>query len=175
MTNKKAVSPPVLSFVGSSNSGKTTLMEKLVSALTAKGMRIATIKHSHHQPEMDTPGKDSWRHKRAGALASLLIGTEHAMMVTNVEEELTPQQWAERYFSVYDLVLAEGYASLAGAKIEIVRAEHSKTLRCKTSELIAVISDVPNITTDVPLIGLNDETAIIDFVISWMQQNKLCD
>lgn len=65
---------PVLSIVGRSNSGKTTLLEKIIIALTAQGMRIATIKHSHHQPEMDQPGKDSWRHKQAGASASLLVG-----------------------------------------------------------------------------------------------------
>ncbi|MDQ6963325.1 MAG: molybdopterin-guanine dinucleotide biosynthesis protein B, partial [Mariprofundales bacterium] len=117
------MSTPILSLVGRSNSGKTTLMERLVTGLVAQGLRIATIKHSHHQPELDTPGKDSWRHKQAGAATSLLVGPERMLMVSEVDQSLNPQLLTERLFGDYDLVLVEGYASVPGEKIEVLRAE----------------------------------------------------
>jgi len=163
---------PVLSLVGYSNSGKTTLMEKLVSGLTAQGLRIATIKHSHHQPEMDTPGKDSWRHKQAGASTSLLVGPEKMLMVSDVDEALNPQLLTERLFTDYDLVLVEGYASVPGPKIEVVRSERSQMLRCKPGELIAVATDISNLDVNVPLLDLNDTEEIMDYILQWMQSVK---
>ena len=163
------VSTPILSLVGSSNSGKTTLMEKLISGLVAKGLRIATIKHSHHQPEMDTPGKDSWRHKQAGASTSLLVGPEKMLMVSDVDETLNPQLLTARLFSDYDLVLVEGYASVPGPKIEVLRAERSSALRCDESELIAVATDVTDLQVSAPLLDMNDTPSIIDFILYWLK------
>ncbi|MDX8389692.1 MAG: molybdopterin-guanine dinucleotide biosynthesis protein B [Mariprofundaceae bacterium] len=164
---------PVLSLVGYSNSGKTTLMEKLIMGLAAKGLRIASIKHSHHQPEMDTPGKDSWRHKNAGASTSLLVGPEKMLMVCDVDETLNPHLLASRLFTGYDLVLVEGYASLPGAKIEVQRAERSQTLRCNPDELIAVATNMTDLVVDVPVLDLNDTQGIIDHILQWMQPTGL--
>jgi len=164
---------PILSLVGYSNSGKTTLMEKLVSGLVAKGLRVATIKHSHHQPEMDTPGKDSWRHKQAGASTSLLVGPEKMLMVSDVDENLNPQLLANRLFTDYDLVLVEGYASVPGPKIEVVRAERSQELRCNEDELIAVATDILDFKVDVPVLDLNHPDAVIEFVLHWMEEMKV--
>lgn len=161
---------PILSLVGYSNSGKTTLMEKLVAGLVAKGLRIATIKHSHHQPEMDTPGKDSWRHKQAGASTSLLVGPEKMLMVSDVNETLNPELLTARLFSDYDLVLVEGYASVAGPKIEVVRAERSQELRCNEDELVAVATDILDFNVAVPVLNLNHPDAVIDFIIHWMKE-----
>jgi molybdopterin-guanine dinucleotide biosynthesis protein B len=165
---------PVLAIVGYSNSGKTTLMEKLVAGLVAKGLRIATIKHSHHQPEMDTPGKDSWRHKQAGASTSLLVGPEKMLMVSDVDETLNPQLLASRLFTDYDLVLVEGYASVAGAKIEVVRAERSQELRCNEDELIAVATDILDLKVSVPLFDMNDIESLVDFILHWMKEEGEC-
>ena len=164
------MSTPVLSIVGRSNSGKTTLMEKLVSGLTAQGLRIATIKHSHHQPEMDTPGKDSWRHKQAGAATSLLVGPERMLMVSDVDEALNPQLLASRLFADYDLVLVEGYASVAGPKIEVVRAERSNILRCNEDELIAVATNISDFKVNAPVLDLNHPKAVIDFILHWVKE-----
>jgi len=161
---------PVLAIVGYSNSGKTTLMEKLVSGLVDKGLRIATIKHSHHQPEMDTPGKDSWRHKQAGAATSLLVGPEKMLMVSDVDEALNPELLTARLFSDYDLVLVEGYASVAGSKIEVVREDRSTDLRCNEDELIAVATDILDFNVAVPVLDLNNPDALIDFILSWMKE-----
>ncbi|MDQ6992869.1 MAG: molybdopterin-guanine dinucleotide biosynthesis protein B [Mariprofundus sp.] len=160
---------PILALVGYSNSGKTTLMEKLVASFSAAGLRIATIKHSHHQPEMDTPGKDSWRHKQAGAATSLLVGPEKMLMVSNVDENLNPQLLASRLFGDYDLVLVEGYASVAGPKIEVVRAARSQSPRCDQSELIAVATDIADLPCSRPLLDLNDTAAIMKFIRHWMR------
>ncbi|MBN4073393.1 molybdopterin-guanine dinucleotide biosynthesis protein B [Mariprofundus ferrooxydans] len=169
---------PILSLVGSSNSGKTTLMEKLVRELTAKGLRIATIKHSHHQPELDTPGKDSWRHKQAGAVTSFLIGPQQMMMVADVEEQLNPNLLASRYCDDFDLVLVEGYNTLPGAKIEVLRAARSTTLRCAPEELIALVTDVEevqmvlpsDVLQTVPRFGLNDDQAVAALILAWLRQ-----
>jgi len=169
MTNSSS-STPILSLVGYSNSGKTTLMEKLVAGLVAKGLRIATIKHSHHQLEMDTPGKDSWRHKQAGASTSLLVGPEKMLMVSDVDETLNPELLTARLFSDYDLVLVEGYASVVGPKIEVVREARSTDLRCANDEgLIAVVTDIPDLKVSVPLLELNDEQAIMVFIQAWIK------
>lgn len=147
-------------------------MEKLVSGLVAKGLRIATIKHSHHQPEMDTPGKDSWRHKQAGASTSLLVGPEKMLMVSDVDEALNPQLLAARLFADYDLVLVEGYASVPGPKIEVVRAERSQELRCNEGELVAVATDITDLKVSVPLFDMNDIESLIDFMLHWMKEEE---
>jgi len=160
---------PVLAIVGYSNAGKTTLMEKLIAGLTAKGLRIATIKHSHHQPELDTPGKDSWRHKQAGATGSLLLGPEQMMLVQDVPQVQTPQQIADLYFSDADLVLAEGFASMPCAKIEVVRAQRSQDLRCLGDKnLLAVATDISDLDVAVPKLDLNDIAQVIMFVQDWL-------
>jgi len=159
----------ILSIVGRSNSGKTTLLEKLIAALAAQGLRVGTIKHSHHQPEMDTPGKDSWRHKQAGAAASLLVGPERMLMVQDVEEDLNPHVLAERYFADFDLLLVEGYASLPGDKIEVVRALRSSALRCDEKDLLAVVSDVDDLDVAIPKLDLNNINQVTTFVLTWLK------
>lgn len=163
---------PVLSIVGSSNSGKTTLIEKLIARLMAQGLRIATIKHSHHQPELDTPGKDSWRHKQAGAATSFLIGPQQMMMVADVKEELHPKLLASSYCKDFDLVLVEGYSILPGPKIEVLRAARSTTLRCALNELIAVVTDVNGLQLEVPQFGLDDDQAVAALILDWRQKEQ---
>jgi len=165
------MSTPVLSIVGRSNSGKTTLLEKLIAALTHQGLRIATIKHSHHQPDMDTPGKDSWRHKQAGAAATLLVGPERMLMVKDIDGVLNPHILAERYFSDFDLLLVEGYAGMDGAKIEVVRSARSNQLRNSVEQgLIAVVTDVMSLDSGLPQFELDDVVGLSEFIKHWMKQ-----
>jgi len=162
---------PVLSIVGSSNSGKTTLVEQLIAVLAGKGLRIASIKHSHHQPEMDMPGKDSWRHKQAGAVTSFLVGPSQMMMVADIEQEINPNLLADRFCDAYDLVLVEGYASLPGAKIEVLRAERSMHLLCHPSELLAVVTNVPSVYPELLQFDLDDIEALSAFVLRWIHHD----
>jgi len=164
---------PLLAIVGFSNSGKTTLMEKLITALSTQGLKVGSIKHSHHQPEMDTVGKDSWRHKQAGAVTSLLVGPEKMLMVRDLAVQPTPRQLVDDYFSGYDLVLLEGYASMPCPKIEVVREQRSLALRCADDDnLIAVVTDVNNLEVGVPRLDLNDISHLLAFVLKWLEVAK---
>ena len=163
---------PVLAIVGFSNSGKTTLMEKLIAELASRGLCVASIKHSHHQPEMDTPDKDSWRHKQAGAKASMLVGPEKMLMVSDIDSQPTPRQLADCYFSDYDLVLVEGYASMPCTKIEVVRGERSTDLRCDEQDLLAVVTDVDELPVAVPKLNLNDVISVADFIVNWAEEER---
>ncbi|MCA9499713.1 MAG: molybdopterin-guanine dinucleotide biosynthesis protein B, partial [Nitrospira sp.] len=86
------MTPPILGFVGRSNSGKTTLIERLIPELTHAGYRVATIKHAGHGFDLDTEGKDSWRHKRAGASAVIVLSKGSLAMFADVPEELPVDQ-----------------------------------------------------------------------------------
>ncbi len=163
------MSVPVLAIVGYSNAGKTTLMEGLIAALKAEGLRIAAIKHAHHQPQMDTPGKDSWRHKQAGASASLLVGPRQMMLVADLDAHPSPRQLADMFFADHDLVLAEGFASVPGPKLEVVRAVHSPERRCHGSDLLAVVTDRSEAESAVPALPLNDMAAVAAFVLAWLE------
>jgi len=164
---------PVLAIVGFSNSGKTMLMEKLIAALSAEGLDVCTIKHSHHQPEMDTLGKDSWRHKHAGAKGSLLVGPEQLLMVADIQKPLIPQEMADVYFPHADLVLVEGYASMPCAKIEVVREACSAEMRCEPSELLAVVTDMQDLSVNIPKLDLNDTQQVTTFILDWLERDKV--
>jgi molybdopterin-guanine dinucleotide biosynthesis protein B len=145
---------PILSIIGKSDSGKTTLIEKLIPELRNMGIRVGTVKHDVHGFEMDHPGKDSWRHKQAGAEITLISSPERIGMVKDVDhdhrlDELLP------FFSGVDIVLTEGYKREGQPKIEIYRPEiHSRPLGTDDPMLIALVTDgslelgVPRFSTD---------------------------
>ena len=87
----------VISIVGHSGSGKTTLVEKLIRELCARGVKVATIKHAHHKVELDTPGKDSFRYKEAGAVMSMLLTRDALQLVADAKEDRDPEQLAQRF------------------------------------------------------------------------------
>src|SRR5207253_10019774 len=91
--------PPILCFVGRSNSGKTTLIERLIPALVREGYRVATIKHAGHGFNLDTEGKDSWRHKRAGAHTVIVTTKGSLAMFTDVDEDVQVEELRQRYVS----------------------------------------------------------------------------
>ncbi len=96
----------VFIVVGHSGSGKTTLVEKLLRELSGRGLRVATIKHAHHKVVLDTPGKDSFRYKQAGAVMSMLVTSNELQLVADAVERRDPEQLAERFLGEADLVLA---------------------------------------------------------------------
>jgi molybdopterin-guanine dinucleotide biosynthesis protein B len=163
------MSIPILSIVGHSNAGKTTLLEKLVARLCAQGLRIATVKHCHHQPEFDQPGKDSWRHKHAGAVTTFLVGSQRLAMVKDIDATPTPQNLLRQYGDDYDLMLVEGYSSLLGKKIEVLRAACQHSLRCPEQDLLAVVSDISTLPKHLNVISLNDIDSLTTLVCQWMR------
>lgn len=117
--------PPVISIAGSKNSGKTTLLVALAAELRRRRIRVASVKHGHHDFEVDEPGRDSWRHFHEGEVeAVLLLSASRLAMVMRLPEEADPQAVIARFYggSDYDLVLVEGYKHGPFPKIEIHRS-----------------------------------------------------
>lgn len=163
--------PAVLAIVGHSGCGKTTLIEKLLPVLNKAGLRVATIKHTHHHVALDSSEKDSWRHKQAGATASMLLTTSGMQLVTDVIEYSQLEQLAQRYFFDMDMVLAEGFSQTACAKIEVLRAACSTIARCTAEDgLIAMVTDVEDCHMQLPHFVPDDISSIAQFVVNWQQQ-----
>jgi molybdopterin-guanine dinucleotide biosynthesis protein B len=156
---------PVLSVVGRSNSGKTTLLEKLIRELTRRGRRIGTIKHHFHGPvEVDIPGKDSWRHKRAGARTVALVSPETLFVLGDIEGKWTLESIAHQALFEVDLILTEGFKSGPMPKIEVNRAAQEMPLLCGPADnLVAVVTD-RDLTLAVPRFGLDGVGELADFI-----------
>jgi molybdopterin-guanine dinucleotide biosynthesis protein B len=156
---------PILSVVGRSNSGKTTLLEKLIRELTARGRRVGTIKHHYHGPvSVDVPGKDSWRHRQAGACAVALVSPETVFVVRDRADGLSIEAVAHLGLWGVDVVLTEGFKSGSMPKIEINRRSQQTPLLCKGADhLVAVVSDWET-GAGVPHFGLHDVAPLADFI-----------
>jgi molybdopterin-guanine dinucleotide biosynthesis adapter protein len=158
----------VYSFVGHSGAGKTTLIEKLLRELSGRGMRVATIKHAHHKVVLDTPGKDSWRYKQAGAAMSMLVTSNELQLVADAVDRREPEQLARRFLGEADLVLAEGFSHAAGAKIEVLRRGCSATPRCKIEDgLVAMVTDVDEVYPQLPHFVLDDIDGLVRFMLEF--------
>ena len=160
------MTPPVFIFVGHSNAGKTTFVEKLIPELIRRGRRVATIKHAHHKVELDTEGKDSWRYKRAGAAMSMLVTASALQLVADATERREPRQLAERFLGEADLVLAEGFSHADGPKVEVLRRACGKPPRCAIGDgLVALVTDCPEIYPELPHFDLEDAAGVADFLL----------
>jgi len=149
------MTPPIVCFVGRSNSGKTTLIERLILELTGEGYRVATIKHAGHGFDLDTEGKDSWRHKRAGASQVVILSKRSLAMFTDVAEELPVEEIRDRFINKdIDLIIAEGWKSQGYPKVVVVR-EEMQEVDVSLEGLIAVASIKP-IDVDVPWFDRDD-------------------
>jgi molybdopterin-guanine dinucleotide biosynthesis protein B len=155
---------PIISIVGKSDSGKTTLIEKLVPELTRKGYRIATVKHDVHGFEVDQEGKDSWRHKQAGAHTVIISSPQKIALIRDVEKDSTLDEIRRRWVQDVDLLLSEGYKKDVQPKIEVFRKEKHKKLLCtKKDNLIAIVSD-RKFNVGVPCFHLEDMKGLSNFI-----------
>ncbi|MCF6156928.1 MAG: molybdopterin-guanine dinucleotide biosynthesis protein B [Candidatus Brocadia sp.] len=164
---------PTISIVGKSNSGKTTLIVKLVRELKSRRFKVATIKHSHHSFELDQEGKDSWLHTRAGADAVVVASQKMTGVIRVVSEELPLPEIVNTYLQDMDIILAEGYKTQAIPKIEVLRSEISTALVCKNDlNLMAVIGDKkPEI--NIPFFHIDDKaSSIVDFLLSRLKKSS---
>ena len=159
---------PVISVVGKSNVGKTTLLEKLVAELARRGHRVATIKHDTHGFDIDKPGKDTWRLAQAGSAAVVISSPTKMALIRNVEREATLDEIAAMLEDDVDLILTEGYKRGNKPKIEVFRQgavprEGGDSLLCTEDELIAIATDTSQ-PLHVPQFGLDDAAGLADFL-----------
>lgn len=131
--------PPIVSIVGRSRAGKTTLIEKLVRELSARGYQVATIKHAH-ETTVDTPGKDSWRHFEAGSAAAALSTPDRLVLVKSCPRELPVADIGHFFGEDYDLILTEGFKRARLPKIEVQRREVGPPL-CGLTRRLAIVTD----------------------------------
>ena len=164
------MTPPVVSIVAKSGTGKTTLLEKLIIELKRRGYRVGAIKHDAHSFDIDHEGKDSWRLTRAGADLMLITSPEKLALVKRyrADQEPTLAESAAAYCRDVDIVLTEGFKRSSMPKIEVPRRERSDELLCRGEEhdptLIAVASDSA-LEVDVPLYDINDAEGLCDLIV----------
>ncbi len=134
--------PPIVSVIGKSKSGKTTLIEGLVQELNSRGYRVATIKHVPQEVSFDEPGKDSWRHLQAGSEAAVISSPEKIVTVKRVERDSTLDDVAHSLGEDYDIILTEGFKQGNAPKIEVHRKDTGPPLK-GVKRLIAIVTDEP--------------------------------
>ena len=156
----------VYGIIGWKNSGKTSLMERLLTCITAKGYTVSSVKHVHHDVDLDQPGKDTFRHRAAGAHEVVLASAHRfALMREHRGPEPTLTDILARLAPV-DLVLVEGYKRDAHPKIEVFRREVGHELIQPNDPMVrAVATDAALAALSVPVLDLNDTGAIADFIL----------
>jgi molybdopterin-guanine dinucleotide biosynthesis protein B len=156
----------IFGFAGWSGSGKTTLIEKLIPRFITRGLRVSLIKHAHHTFDVDQPGKDSYRHRHAGASEILVTSSRRWVLMHELRGAQEPSfEEQVGHLSPCDLLLVEGFKHAPIPKLEVWRAETGEgLLHPNDSHIVAVASDAA-VETKLPLLGLNDHAAIEGFIV----------
>ncbi len=155
---------PIVSIVGKSDSGKTTLIEKLIPELNARGYSVGTIKHDAHSFEIDKEGKDSWRHGKAGARVVVISSSTKMAVMKKVDSEQSLDALGGYLDGEVDIILTEGYKRGDKEKIEVFRsAEHKELMSTVEDKLVAVASDV-EIEAGVPRYHIDDVEGLAGFI-----------
>ena len=155
--------PFIISVVGKSDSGKTTLLEALIKVLTQRGRRIAVIKHAADDFELDTQNKDSWRFSQAGSEVSAISSKGKLAVVRRLENDPDPQELAQYAGADCDLVLTEGFKQHPYPKIEIIRSDQGAELVSPPEQLLAIVTDTP-VDINVPQFTREAVVEIADFI-----------
>ena len=155
---------PIVSIVGKSDAGKTTLIEKLILELVRRGYRVATVKHDVHGFDVDREGKDSWRHKQAGAHTVVISSPEKLALIRDVDHDADLAEVRDKYIQDVDLILTEGFKRNNQPKIEVFRKEKHQELLCKKEDnLLAVASNQP-LDVGVPCFDIDDARGLVDLI-----------
>jgi molybdopterin-guanine dinucleotide biosynthesis protein MobB len=155
---------PIISFVGASNSGKTTLLEKVIKELIKRGYRVAVVKHEARGFNLDYEGKDSWRLKRAGANPLIVSSPERVALIQDVPRDQSLMELIERFKPEVDIILTEGYKREPYPKIEVFRKDCcSKPLCTIEDNLIAIASDI-SLDLGVPCLDINKPDQIVELI-----------
>jgi len=156
----------VIGLAGWSGSGKTTLLARLIPLLTGEGLRVSTIKHAHHNFDVDKPGKDSWTHRQAGASEVLVVSDTRWALMHELRGEAEPSLTELLgKLSECDLVIVEGYKAAALPKIEVYNyREDLVPVAAQDKDLVALVTDAP-ISASVPVFSREDIEGIATFIM----------
>jgi molybdopterin-guanine dinucleotide biosynthesis protein B len=153
----------IIAFVGYSGSGKTTLITNIIKILSQKGYKIGTIKHTHHDFEIDKPGKDSYLHFHSGSYASMIISNEKMAFVKK-NEHLDIKLLFQKYFSDCDLLIIEGFKDYNIPKILVHRKEIKKESLLDSLNMVIAIASDEKLNTNIPNFDINDILNIANFI-----------
>lgn len=155
---------PIVSIVGRSDSGKTTLMEKIIPELGNRGYKVATVKHDVHGFDIDKEGKDSWRHKQAGAHTTVISSPKKMAMVRDVDGDLPLRELRERFIRDVDIIISEGYKNDRHPKIEVYRKDAQGELLCSKKDMLIALASDTDFDTGVPCMHIDDVEGIVDII-----------
>ncbi len=157
---------PVVSVVGKSKSGRTTLLEGVIAELASRGWRVGTAKHHAHETDIDVPGKDTWRHERAGAVMTMVSAPNRLGVIRRVDGERSLADLASLAAAEgLDLLLTEGFRATAPVLVEVVRAARSAEPICAAEELFALVTDVEALAgSPAPVFALDDAAGVADLI-----------
>jgi molybdopterin-guanine dinucleotide biosynthesis protein B len=157
-------------FAGWSGSGKTTLVEKLIPRFVGRGLRVSLIKHAHHTFDIDHPGKDSYRHRHAGAAEVMVTSSRRWVLMHELRGAQEPSFEEQiKHFSPCDLLLVEGFKFAPIPKLEIWRAETGEALLHPNDPHIVAIATDSKVATALPVFDLNDDGAIASFIVRHLE------
>ena len=160
----------IFGVTGWKNSGKTGLMERLITEFTARGLSVSSIKHAHHSFDIDHPGRDSYRHRDAGARQVLLASRNRWALMHELRDEDEPSLGdLLKQLSPVDLVLIEGYKRDRHPKIEAHRKETGQPLIAPEDETIVAVASDTSVTIDRPVLELNDTDSIANFIAQHLE------
>lgn len=162
----------VVAFAGYSGSGKTTLVEQLIGCLRMKGLRVSVVKHAHHNFDVDKPGKDSWRHREAGAFEVLVASNQRLVLQRQFEQpaQLSVHHLLAEVYGGVDWVLVEGFKKSDLLKVEVWRKASEQPVRYPEDDFVVAIAtdspqDMPE-ATQRPVLDLNDPNAITEWLVA---------
>ena len=162
----------VVVFAGFSGSGKTTLVEQMIGVMRLRGLRVSVVKHAHHDFDIDHPGKDSWRHREAGAFEVVLASDRRLVLQREFEQptQLSVHHLLAEVYDGVDWVLVEGFKNSAVQKVEVWRQTSGQPVRYTGDDfVVAIATDSPQALPEVtqrPVLDLNDPEAVCDWLLA---------
>ena len=160
----------VFGFAGWSGSGKTTLIEKLIPRFAGAGLRVSLVKHAHHTFDVDQPGKDSYRHRHAGASEVLVTSSRRWVLMHELRGANEPAfEDQVKRLSPCDLLLVEGFKHAPIPKLEVWRAEPGEPLLHPNDPHIVAVASDSKVETKLPLLDLNDDASIASFILAHLR------